>query len=85
MNKLCKIVDAEYLGGHSLRLTFNDGASGEVNLADMNKGVFAPLSNPAKFRQFSLENGVLCWDDNLDIAPEFLYRKISGNGSFDYF
>ncbi len=89
-NKLCKIVDAEYMGGHKLNLKFNDGIQGDIDLSPyLATGVFKPLQSENKFKAFSLENGVIAWDDNIDMAPEFLYLQIVAAknlpNSFGYF
>ena len=79
---LCKIIDADYLGGHKLRLYFNDGLSGNIDLSDFVKeGVFKPLKNPDKFTQFGLIYGTIVWKPDrtkmeLDIAPEYLYQRV---------
>ena len=89
-------MDADYLGNHRLRLRFNDGLEGDIDLAEhMKKGVFKPLMDPHKFTQFGLMYGTLVWKPNgreLDIAPEYLYQQIynslpSGTAKhgFDYF
>ena len=79
ISKLCKIIDADYLGGHKLRLTFNDGFKGSIDLEDfVNKGVFRPLRDTDKFIQFGLIYGTIVWKPKgkeLDIAPEYLYQK----------
>ena len=47
-------VDA--VGDHRLRLSFEDGAAGEVDLSDCAwRGVFEPPANPALFRQVHLD------------------------------
>lgn len=89
---MCKIVDAEYLGEHSLHLCFNDGTEGDVDLKEhMEHGVFQPLRDPIKFRQFGLEHGTIVWSDQLDIAPEYLYKRVleqkgsAAKNNFSYF
>ena len=77
---ICELVDADYLGGHKLRLKFNDGLKGEIDLSDyVRKGLFRGLEDPKNFMQFGLIYGTIVWKQNdteLDIAPEYLYQKI---------
>ncbi len=81
-NKLCQVVDADYLGGHKLRLKFNDGLQGVFDFTDyVKKGVFRPLMDPKKFTQFGLMYGTIVWKPRaggmeLDIAPEYLYQRV---------
>lgn len=94
-NEFCEIIDADYLGEHKLRLKFNDGLNGEIDLADFVKeGVFKPLQDTKKFTQFGLIYGTIVWKPDgmeLDIAPEYLYQQVynAGHGKkkhgFNYF
>ncbi len=73
----CRVIDLEYLGGHRLRLWFNDGAEGEIDLASLTeKETFQELSDPKQFIRFGLEHGTLVWSDALDISPEYLRQHI---------
>ena len=75
------IRSAEYRGGHRLRLTFSDGAEGEVDLrAYLDGPVFVPLRDPAIFAAVSLdpELHTVTWPNGADFAPEFL-RELLGS------
>lgn len=76
----CEIVDADYLGSHTLRLHFNDGLKGDIDLSDyVSKGVFRPLLDIKRFKQFGLIYGTIVWKPDgkeLDIAPEYLYWQV---------
>lgn len=77
---LVHIVEAEYVGDYKIWLRFNDGAEGEVNLAEELAGpIFRPLRNVAVFRQFRLhpELRTIVWPNGADFAPEFLRGKLS--------
>jgi hypothetical protein len=75
-------VSAEYVDGYRVRVTFEDGRSGVVDLEPYARrgGVFAPLSDLTFFRQFRInpDFGVICWGDDIDIAPESLYEQTVG-------
>lgn len=74
-----RITDAEYVSGFILRLRFEDGTEGTVNLADELYGpVFEPLKDPAYFRRFQIhpELHTLTWENGADFAPEFLYSQV---------
>jgi len=71
------ITDAHYTDGHRVHVTFNDGAAGEIDLADDLDGpMFEPLKDRAYFRQFHIEGHTLAWDNGADFAPEFVYDKL---------
>jgi len=63
------------LPNYRLRLSFNTGEQGEVDLSDeLNGEVFAPLRDQTLFstaRQDSMMKTV-AWDNGADLAPEFL-------------
>lgn len=63
------------LPNYRLRLKFNNGEQGEVDLSDELDGeVFEPLRDPALFstaRQDPIMKTVV-WDNGADLAPEFL-------------
>jgi hypothetical protein len=77
---LLHIVEAEYVGGYRIWLRFDDGAEGEVDLANELTGpVFQPLRNMRAFRRFRLhpELRTLVWPNGADFAPEFLRDKLT--------
>jgi CO dehydrogenase/acetyl-CoA synthase gamma subunit (corrinoid Fe-S protein) len=76
------ILEASYIGGYRLELTFENGKKGIVDLKGyINKGgVFSRFSEIEYFKQFYVnkEIGTLCWPDGVDIAPETLYHEATG-------
>jgi hypothetical protein len=77
MEKLVHVIDVQCLGGHRLRLGFDDGSSGEVDFSGESwTGVFAPLAEPQYFARVRLDEelGTIVWPNGADIAPETLHR-----------
>ncbi|ATG88752.1 DUF2442 domain-containing protein [Methylomonas koyamae] len=78
---IISVTQAEYLGDYRLRLHFNDGANGEVDLQDL---VFKypaaePLRDKSRFQQFSLDEwSTVVWDCGFDVSPETLYERAMG-------
>jgi len=76
------LVEAKYIDGYIMELAFENGRKGTVDFSSyINKGgVFGRFSDLSYFKKFSInkELGVLCWPDGLDIAPETLYHKTTG-------
>ena len=73
-----KLTQAEYLGGYQIRLVFDDGTEGVVDLESELWGeVFEPLKDINAFREFTLnaELETIVWPNGADFAPEFLYEK----------
>ena len=70
------VTEAEYVRDHIVRVKFEDGTEGEVDLAGELWGeVFEPLKDREYFKNFQVaEYGTLVWPNGADIAPEFLYE-----------
>ena len=71
------VVFVEPLEAYRLRLGFDDGFEGEVDVAAVIgsfRGVFEPLSRPSYFRRVRLDSGLgtVRWPNGADIAPETL-------------
>jgi hypothetical protein len=77
------VVSARPLGQHRVRLRFEDGASGTVDIAKLVPfdGVFAPLRQQSYFRKLSVYSdggGTIYWPNGADIDPEVLYAEVTG-------
>ena len=73
------VVDAKYLHDYIIRLRFNDGAEGEIDLKDELWGeVFEPLKDVERFKSFRVdpEMQTIVWKNGADLAPEFLYEHM---------
>jgi len=71
-----RIVQVAPMGGTRLRLSFDNGASGQIDIAQLIefKGVLAPLANPAIFYRVTIsEHGDLCWPGDIDMDSNTLY------------
>ena len=74
------IVSVQSVGDHKLRLRFEDGIEGVVDIARIVPftGVFSPLSDPAYFAQVSVreEHGTIGWPNGADLDPDVLYSLV---------
>jgi hypothetical protein len=74
------VREAAYAGGYRIRLRFNDGAEGVVDLGDCLDGdVFETLKDVAMFKRFRVDPDIetIVWENGADMAPEFLYDKMT--------
>jgi hypothetical protein len=72
-----RLTSAEYIGGYRLRLTFEDGRVGELDLTDELWGeVFEPLRDREQFADFRIDEELktIVWSTGADLAPEYLYE-----------
>ncbi len=76
-HKLYKVTDIQVKPDYKLLVTFEDGTSGIEDLQhDLWGEVFEPLKDPAYFAQATIDNGVICWPNGADLAPDALYERI---------
>jgi hypothetical protein len=72
----------EVLEAHRLRVGFDDGAEGDVDIASLVRfeGVFAPLRESGYFARVRVdpELGTICWPNGADLDPEVLYSAATG-------
>lgn len=72
------VVGVAVIGDHRLRLLFDDGTAGDVDLSGMQwKGVFEPLGDAEYFAKVKLdpEAATVVWPNGADLAPETLYAE----------
>ena len=76
------VTQVEVLRGYRLRLEFDDGTAGEVDISELVPfdGVLAPLLDPAAFSQVRVgpELGTIVWPNGADIDPFVLHEWAAG-------
>ena len=72
-----RVVDIDVISRFVLRLTFEDGRIGEVDLGRFaGKGVFASWITPGEFESVFVGNGgELCWPNGADLCADALYMQ----------
>jgi hypothetical protein len=69
------VTAVEYLGDYKLKLQFNNGAEGVVDLeSELYGEVFEPLRDKHLFRKAYLTSRTIEWPNGADFAPEFLFE-----------
>lgn len=76
------VVSVKPLGGMRLRIRFDDGVEGEVDLARRMKfpGMLARLRDPEFFSKVFVhpEFGCVSWPDEIDLDTLVLYSYVTG-------
>lgn len=76
------IIAVEYIHDYKLRIKFEDGVEGVIDVATLVefKGIFRPLSDPGYFAQVAVnpEIGTICWPNDADLDPDVLYSEVTG-------
>ena len=73
-----RLLDARYAGDYRIRVRFDDGVEGEIDLSDELRG---PLGKPLKdldyFKRFCIfEECTLEWPNGYGICPDVLYAWV---------
>lgn len=77
------VVAVEHVRDYVLRIEFEDGVVGEVDIAAAIAfdGVFEPLKDVGRFAEVQLdaEGGTIFWPTGADLVPDVLYALVSGS------
>jgi len=77
---LLKVINAKYIDDYKLQLSFNDGVKGIVDLKEKvftdHRSIFKPLQEVEFFKKFIRNRWTIEWQNEVDIAPEFLHKLI---------
>ena len=72
---LLNVVSVEYLDNYQLKLTFNNGIEGIVDLEQELYGeIFEPLKAKSLFQKVFVTSRTIEWPNGADFAPEFLFE-----------
>jgi hypothetical protein len=82
------VVSVEYLGGYRLRVRFEDGAEGTVDISTMVDfvGVFAPLREETFMAAARVDGdlGTIAWPNGAHVDPVVLYAAVTGEPIPEY-
>ncbi len=70
------VTDVSYIEKYKVRVSFNNGETGIVDLSHALKGpVFEPLNDLSLFAKLKLDSELetIVWPNGADLAPEYLY------------
>lgn len=79
MYYLVDVRDVEIVDDYTVKLTFENGESGVVDISLLVpfKGVFANLKDKKYFASVKVnkDTGTICWDNGADLSPDCLYES----------
>jgi hypothetical protein len=82
------VVAVQPLPDHNLRLVFEDGVEGIVNVCELVQftGVFQPFEDASFFEQVKVnqELGTVSWPNDADLDSDVLYAKVTGRPIPEY-
>ena len=79
---LIHVVNARYVDGYRVEVTFNNGQTGIADLSEALEGpAFEKLRDKAEFRRFAIdpELDTIVWENGADLAPEYVYFQAFRN------
>jgi hypothetical protein len=80
---MIKIIQADTIGSHQLRLTFSDSTHGIYDFTHIlakNTVLTQALQNSEFFDAHFIELGALCWKNGLEFSPAALHRELQEAG-----
>jgi hypothetical protein len=82
-----KIMRVQVLKEYLIKLDFDDGVSGDIDLSYLvGKGIFTAWRDTTFFEEICIgSSGELAWRDGIDLCPDSLYLKITGKTPEDIF
>ncbi|MGA3170349.1 MAG: DUF2442 domain-containing protein [Chthoniobacteraceae bacterium] len=81
-----RVTAIEAIGGRRVRVTFQDGWTGEVDLTPLLDcgPIFERLRDEASFNQVTVAHGAALWPDDLDLSPGALRAWCEAGRFMDY-
>ena len=77
---MIQVINAELRDEYKIFLEFSDGENGIIDfkkiLEDDHRGIIKELLNKELFKTAKVNLNTLCWDNEVDFAPDYLYKQI---------
>lgn len=81
-----RIKSVQLMDSYRIRVRFNDGLEGVVDLSkrvsSAHATVFSALKDPAIFNQVHVKYGAVTWPGEIDLAPDAMYQAIKEKGEW---
>lgn len=80
-------VEVRALESYGIRVRYEDGVEGEVDLSDLaGRGVFAAFEDREFFEMVHLgEFGQVRWNEDVELDPYALYLRLTGKSAEELF
>ncbi len=73
-----KVLHVEAQPGYKLQVTFDDGVSGVITLADfVGKGIFTPIKETETFNKVYSTGYSVAWSDEMEIDAVSIYADLT--------
>ncbi|MGH9319808.1 MAG: DUF2442 domain-containing protein [Vicinamibacteria bacterium] len=84
---MLKVQEVRALPGYRIRVRYQDGAEGEVDLSRyVGKGVFSAWKDRTFFEGVHVSpHGSLAWSDDIELCADSIYLELTGRKPEDLF
>ncbi|MCL2067050.1 MAG: DUF2442 domain-containing protein [Treponema sp.] len=77
---MINVIFAELKNDYNIYVEFNNGANGNIDfrkiLEEDHREIIKELLNMDIFKTVKVNLNTLCWDNEVDFAPDFLYNQV---------
>ena len=77
---MVRVINAELKNDYNIYVEFNDGKKGTIDfkriLEEDHRAIIKELLNKDLFKTVKVSLHTLCWDNEVDFAPDYLYDQI---------
>ena len=77
---MIRVIDAKLKSDYIVFIEFNNGVKGIIDfrkiLEEDHRDIIKQLLDKKLFDTVKVNLNTLCWDNNVDFAPEYLYKQI---------
>jgi Mg/Co/Ni transporter MgtE len=77
---MVRVINAELKNDYKIYVEFNDGVKGIIDfkkiLEEDHRAIIRELLNKDLFKTVKVNLHTLCWDNEVDFAPDYLYDQI---------
>ena len=74
------VINAELKNEYNVYVEFNDGKKGIINFKEIlendHRGIIRELLDKKLFKTLKVNLNTLCWENEVDFAPDYLYGKM---------
>lgn len=73
-NPVWHVIDAQLHKDYTITVSFHDGSTRLFDAKPLLEiPIYEPLKNPGFFMTGRADHGTVIWNEDLDVAPEYLY------------
>ena len=77
---IISVINAELRDDYEVYVEFDNGANGVIDfkkiLEDERSQLMRDLLNKELFKTMKINLDTLCWDNDVDFAPDYLYEQV---------